>query len=133
MNLNQIKQATLAGQQVYHGSPCYVVVHDSKDQWLIVCTLNNYTIGLTWQDGVTMNGKPEEFFMQPMIAVQGDYFPVKKHNGATFGTQALYKQYVKHRMINNLIDINHYFDDEVFHANTAEQLFAIYDNYEPAT
>jgi hypothetical protein len=33
------------------------------DQWLIKCELNDHCIGLTWRDGVTMNGKPEDFFI----------------------------------------------------------------------
>jgi hypothetical protein len=39
------------------------VICDKKGQWLIVCSLNGYTMGLTWRDGVTMNGKESEFFI----------------------------------------------------------------------
>jgi len=63
MTLEEIKQAVEAGKNVYHGNRAYRVIKDNIGQWLIVCSINNYTIGLTWRDGVTMNGKPEEFFV----------------------------------------------------------------------
>lgn len=36
---------------------------DTLGQWLIICDSNESCIGLTWQDGVTVNGKPDEFFI----------------------------------------------------------------------
>ena len=42
-------------------TPAYQVVCDSVGQWLIVCRSTKGCWGLTWADGVTMNGKPEEF------------------------------------------------------------------------
>lgn len=62
MTLEEIKAAVLAGHTVCHNNPAYEVRHQNGD-FDIVCTLNGYTIGLTWIDGVTMNGKPEEFFI----------------------------------------------------------------------
>lgn len=62
MNLQEIKQAVESGKAVYWASRAYRVVKDDVGQWLIVC-LNGSTIGLTWRDGVTLNGKPEEFFV----------------------------------------------------------------------
>jgi hypothetical protein len=62
MTLDEIKQAVDRGETVHHQSPHYVVVKDSLGEYLIKCPSNDYCIGLTWQDGVTMNGKPEEFF-----------------------------------------------------------------------
>ena len=64
MTLQEIKDAVLAGKKVHWMNEAYDVVHDSKGQWLIVCNINGYTIGLTWQDGVTMNGSPEEFYVE---------------------------------------------------------------------
>jgi len=63
MTLDQIKQAVLGGKAVYVGNEAYEVRHNNG-QWLIVCTINNDAIGLTWKDGVTLNGKPEDFFVK---------------------------------------------------------------------
>jgi len=30
---------------------------------MIVCRTNYHTIGLTWKDGVTLNGRPSEFYV----------------------------------------------------------------------
>ncbi len=62
MTLDEIKAAVDAGQTVHWASDQYVVV---KGRWeyLIKCLHNNHCIGLTHQDGITMNGKPEEFFL----------------------------------------------------------------------
>jgi hypothetical protein len=63
MNLQEIKAAVKAGKTVYCGNEAYVVI-EAKGQWLIRCLLNDYCIGLTWLDGTTMNGKPEEFYVR---------------------------------------------------------------------
>lgn len=68
MTLEEIKAAVRAGKTVCHGTRAYEVRlsqyrDGSGEQWLIVCTFNDYAIGLTWRDGVTMNGKPEDFFI----------------------------------------------------------------------
>ena len=63
MTLQEIKTAVEAGQTVCWASEIYRVVKDRLGQWLIVCGHNEYTIGLTWRDGVTMNGSPNEFFI----------------------------------------------------------------------
>lgn len=62
MILEEIKAAVLAGKKVCQHNSAYEVQHHSG-QFLIVCTLNQYTIGLTWLDGVTMNGEPEDFYI----------------------------------------------------------------------
>ena len=68
MTLQEIKDAVESGKTVFWASRSYKVVrdelHDGTVQWLIVCTVNNSAIGLTWQDGVTMNGEPEQFFVE---------------------------------------------------------------------
>ena len=64
MTLEEIKAAVLAGKTVHWANRGYVVTCDKLGQWFIKCTSNNHHIGLTWTDGVTMNGKPEEFFIQ---------------------------------------------------------------------
>lgn len=68
MTLQEIKAAVESGQRVCWASEAYEVrrVGNPGDyDWLIVCTLNQNTIGLTWRDEVTMNGRPEQFFISP--------------------------------------------------------------------
>jgi hypothetical protein len=62
MTLEQIKQAIADGKKVYWSNEAYEVIQDSIGQYLIHCLLNNHYIGLTWQDGITMNGKEQDFF-----------------------------------------------------------------------
>lgn len=67
MTLEEIKAAVRAGDMVYWVNRAYQVkchvFPDGREQWHLVCNLNDYTIGLTHLDGVTMNGKEEEFFI----------------------------------------------------------------------
>lgn len=64
MTLTEIKSAVESGQRVYWKNPGYQVVKDRIGQWHINCVWNNHCIGLTWADGVTMNGKPEDFHVE---------------------------------------------------------------------
>lgn len=63
MTLAEIKAAVEAGKTVHWSNTGYVVTKDRLGQFLITFSSNGSTIGLTWADGVTMNGKPEEFFI----------------------------------------------------------------------
>lgn len=63
MTLNEIKSALAQGKRVFQGHGGYEVIRDELGQYLIKCRANDYCIGLTWRDGKTMNGKPEEFFI----------------------------------------------------------------------
>lgn len=68
MTLEQIKTAVRAGRKVFWKSHAYEVQRHvgrrtGNEQWLIVCTLNQDCIGLTHLDGVTMNGKELDFFV----------------------------------------------------------------------
>jgi hypothetical protein len=63
MNLEQIKQAIAQGYPVHWSSTAYDVIIDNVGQYLIRCNLNDSCIGLTWRDGVTMNGDEDEFFL----------------------------------------------------------------------
>jgi hypothetical protein len=63
MNLEQIKQAVAQGYPVHWSNTAYEVILDNVGQYLIRCSLNDSCIGLTWLDGVTMNGEEEEFFL----------------------------------------------------------------------
>lgn len=62
MTLDQIKAAVDAGKPVAWQNPGYRVIKDRIGQYLIVNEWNDYAIGLTWRDGVTLNGRPDEFF-----------------------------------------------------------------------
>lgn len=76
MTLQEIKDAVKAGKEVYwsnrgpiaFGRCAYMVrlhhFRNGEEQWLITFTPNDHSIGLTHADGVTVNGKPEEFFIQ---------------------------------------------------------------------
>jgi hypothetical protein len=71
MTLDQIKAAVREGRVVHWSNPRYTVTlsigrRTGEEQWLIVCdaaTDRANAIGLTWLDGVTMNGKPEAFYL----------------------------------------------------------------------
>ncbi len=63
MTLSEIKAAVSAGRTVHWKQPTYRVIC-SLGQWLIACEFNGHCIGLTWTDGVTMNGKPEDFYVR---------------------------------------------------------------------
>lgn len=63
MTLEQIKAAVDAGKTVHSVNSLYTVIKDKLGRYLIVCSYNNYCIGLTHQDGITMNGTPETFYI----------------------------------------------------------------------
>ena len=63
MNLEQIKQAIARGDKVHWSNSAYDVICDKLGQYLIRCNLNDSCIGLTWRDGVTMNGDEDEFYL----------------------------------------------------------------------
>lgn len=61
----EIKAAIDSGVRVFQHNSGYEVIKDSIGQYLIAfmrgTPWENY-IGLTWTDGTTLNGKPEEFY-----------------------------------------------------------------------
>jgi hypothetical protein len=63
-NAQEIKQAIDEGKKVYWSNLNYEVIKDSIGQYLIHSKFNDHYIGLTHRDEVTLNGKPEEFFME---------------------------------------------------------------------
>jgi len=63
MTLDEIKAAVEEGHKVHWSNEGYEVIKDNLEQWLIKRSDSDYCIGLTWRDGVTMNGKPEDFFV----------------------------------------------------------------------
>lgn len=62
MTLQEIKDAIASGQTVHWGNKSYTVIKDNIGQYLIQHT-GWHCIGLTWQDGTTLNGKEEDFFI----------------------------------------------------------------------
>ena len=62
MTLAEIKEAVDSGKKVHWASDIYVVEYDHGDYW-IRCIQNDSYIGLTWMDGVTMNGEEEQFYV----------------------------------------------------------------------
>ncbi len=66
MTLQEIKEAVRQGKQVKWASDIYDVrLHhygNGEEQWLVTCKSNNRSIGLTWADGETLNGKEEQFY-----------------------------------------------------------------------
>lgn len=67
MKLNEIKAAVDAGKTVCWSNSGYRVIKDSKGQYLIKCLMNNSMIGLTWMDGVTLNGEEKDFYVLPVL------------------------------------------------------------------
>lgn len=59
-NASEIKTAVNNGITVYWSNLSYQVIKDKHDQYMVKC--GSHCIGLTWQDGETLNGKPEDFF-----------------------------------------------------------------------
>lgn len=63
MTLSEIKQVIGDGKRVFWKNRGYEVIFDGK-QYLIKCHFNDSYIGLTWRDGVTMNGKEDDFVVE---------------------------------------------------------------------
>jgi hypothetical protein len=64
MTLDEIKAAVDAGHIVCWSNTNYEVHRWVDGSYNIVCMSNQHAIGLTWMNGVTMNGKPEDFFIR---------------------------------------------------------------------
>lgn len=62
MTLAEIKSTVERGGRVCWVNQAYEVIKDRLGQWLIKCSRNGSCIGLTHLDGVTLNGKEEDFF-----------------------------------------------------------------------
>lgn len=58
----QIKKAVDNSQIVHWANNGYTVKRSNKGDYYIQHHSGSY-IGLTWLDGVTLNGKPEEFYI----------------------------------------------------------------------
>ena len=64
MTLSEIKKAVDEGKKVYWCNLNYEVRKNEKSgEYYIVSRCNANEMGLTWRDGVTMNGEEKDFFM----------------------------------------------------------------------
>jgi hypothetical protein len=64
MNLHEIKSAVEAGLPVHWSNDGYKVIKDKIGQFLVIFEPNQSCIGLTWKDGVTLNGKESDFYIK---------------------------------------------------------------------
>jgi len=77
MTLQEIKDAVNDGKRVFWQQGNYEVKkhvgeeldietlqHVPVENWSIVCSNNGHTIGLTWTDEVTINGKEKDFYLE---------------------------------------------------------------------
>jgi hypothetical protein len=64
MTLSEIKQAIENGDSVCWSHEGYDVLKNGNGWYYVKCNRNNHINGLTWRDGVTMNGKESEFFIK---------------------------------------------------------------------
>ena len=80
MTLDEIKLAIATGKRVFWATLNYEVIHDSIGQWMIWSRVNDHYIGLTWTDGTTVNGEPEQFFIHndPSIRTHAECMDDKK-------------------------------------------------------
>ena len=62
MNANEIRKAVNEGHTVHWANEGYTVIKDGTGDYLIWHYSGN-CIGLTWLDGETLNGKPEDFYI----------------------------------------------------------------------
>lgn len=63
MTLDEIKQAIADGHRVWWSTLNYEVILDNIGQYLIWSRFNDNYIGLTWRDGITVNGEEHQFFI----------------------------------------------------------------------
>ena len=66
MTLDEIKTAVDAGETVHWANKGYTVIKDNIGQYLIAWhheSRDAHYIGLTHQDGTTMNGRWHQFFI----------------------------------------------------------------------
>lgn len=64
MNVLEIRRAVDEGLIVCWTSVDYrVLKNPGTDSYFINCKPTGHTIGLTWADGKTLNGKEDEFFI----------------------------------------------------------------------
>lgn len=63
MNLSEIKAAVDSGKTVHWSNDGYTVIKDKGGKYLVLFVFTGDCIGLTWEDGKTLNGREENFFL----------------------------------------------------------------------
>jgi hypothetical protein len=64
VNLEAIKAAVLGGATVKWGGSDYEVRYDPESESFFIYSLATmHSISLAWADGITLNGRPSEFFI----------------------------------------------------------------------
>jgi len=74
MNLQEIQTAVNAGQRVHFCEATYTVqknVNGDEEEWNIV-NADGDKMPLTWKDEKTLNGKPEDYFINPLDVYTAD-------------------------------------------------------------
>lgn len=78
MTAKEIKIAIKNGKKVFWKHSGYEVTRDKRGQFFIGATFNNHKIGLTWEDGVTLNGNEQDFFIKKelidLLKLKNKYF-----------------------------------------------------------
>jgi len=62
MKTHEIKRVIDYGGNVYWKNKGYHVIQDGDGDYMIKCTMNNNYIGLTHEDGFTLNGEESDFY-----------------------------------------------------------------------
>lgn len=64
--IDEIKSAVRNGEKIYWKSDNYEVrwhrFPSGEEQWLVTCTLNDHSVGLTHADGVKSEYDPRDFY-----------------------------------------------------------------------
>jgi len=63
MKLKEIKKAVDENKKVCWIADYYRVEKWHSNEYVITCTLNNNSIGLTHKDNITLNGNENEFYI----------------------------------------------------------------------
>jgi hypothetical protein len=69
MTLEEIKAAVDAGATVRWSNELYRVIKTTDGGYQISCPTTDSHIGLTWRDGVTMNGREDQFYVERRITM----------------------------------------------------------------
>lgn len=63
MTLQEIKQAILSGKTVHWCNERYTVKIGAADYFYIIDKYNGSCVGLTYRDGITLNGSQDQFYI----------------------------------------------------------------------
>jgi hypothetical protein len=97
MTAKEIKAAIDAGKNVYWNNKSYQVIKGKGDYYIKAS--NGHMIGLTWDDGTTLNGNPKDFFVESMKNIKEYHVYVNE----TYGSHDTYSD---SEMRKNVIEPN---------------------------